>query len=144
MPQGLPAHRPTAYPARPEAHTKATGHVPQHPQARAQENAPAQRGHVSQRGTAPPEPQQHPNNWRQQNQDRRAASATTNAPAASSRQFHDSPQLAILREPSFRRPAPQARRIRQGGPSPGGRAKPITLRDKRPAYGSNSWLPVTN
>ena len=26
-------------------------------------------------------------------------------------------------------------------PSPGGPAKPITLRDKRPAYGSNSWLP---
>jgi hypothetical protein len=26
-------------------------------------------------------------------------------------------------------------------PSPGGSAKPITLRDKRPAYGSNSWLP---
>ena len=39
MPQGLSAHRPTAYPARPEASTKATGHVPQHPQARAQENA---------------------------------------------------------------------------------------------------------
>ena len=37
MPQGLPADRLTAYPARPAgAPTKATGHVPQHPQARAQ------------------------------------------------------------------------------------------------------------
>jgi hypothetical protein len=26
------------------------------------------------------------------------------------------------------------------GPPPAGLAKPITLRDKRPAYGSNSWL----
>jgi len=53
-----------------------------------------------------PSPPQHPNNRWQQNQGRRAASATTNAPAAPSRQFDDSPSLAILREPRFRRPAP--------------------------------------
>ena len=59
MPQGLSAHRPTAYPARPEASTTATGLVPQHPQARGQENAPDQRGLFSQPGTAPPEPPLH-------------------------------------------------------------------------------------
>ena len=59
MPQGRSAHRPTAYPARPEASTRATGHVPRHPQARGQENAPDQRGLFSQPGTAPPEPPLH-------------------------------------------------------------------------------------
>src|SRR5215468_3847608 len=58
MPQGLSAHRPTAYPARREASTMATGHVPQPPPARARDNA-AQRSHVSQPGPAPPERQQH-------------------------------------------------------------------------------------
>ena len=38
---------------------KATGHMPHHPQPRAPRKRPAQRGHVSQPGTAPPEPQQH-------------------------------------------------------------------------------------
>ena len=59
MPQGLSAPRPPAYPAWQEARTTATGHVPQHPQARARENAPAQRGHVSPPGAAPSEPLQH-------------------------------------------------------------------------------------
>ena len=115
MPQGLSANPPTAYPARPEASTTATGPVPQHPQARAQDNAPAERGLFSQPGAAPPNRSSTATSRWQQNQDRRAASATTSAPATSSRQFRDSPKLAILREPSFRRPAPQARLIRQGG-----------------------------
>ena len=59
MPRGLSAHRPTAYPARREASTTAAGHVPQHPQARAQETAGPSAAFFSQPGTAPPEPQQH-------------------------------------------------------------------------------------
>ena len=91
MPQGLSAYRPTAYPARPEASTRATGHVPQRPQARAQENARTSAAFSASPVRRRPSPQQNPNNRWQQNQDRRAASATTNAPAASSRQFHDFP-----------------------------------------------------
>ena len=51
---------------------------------RASTKLPAQRGHVSQPGTAPLELSSTANGWWQQNQDRRAASATTNAPVASS------------------------------------------------------------
>jgi hypothetical protein len=87
MPQGLSAHPPTAYPARPgrRPHAKAAGHVPQHPQARARDNA---RPNAA---TSASPVRRHPNrssaadSWWQQNQGRRAASATTNAPAASSR-----------------------------------------------------------
>ena len=108
MPQGLPAHRPPAYPgpARQEASTTATGHVPHHPQARVQENAPAQRGQVSQPGTAPPEPQQHreplvaakPGPPRSQRHHERAGRLQPAVPRL--------PKLAILREPRFGRPAP--------------------------------------
>jgi hypothetical protein len=61
MPQGLPAYRPTAYPARPgrRPSTKAPGHVPQHPPARAHENARPSAASFRQPGTAPPEPPQH-------------------------------------------------------------------------------------
>jgi len=114
MPQGLSAYRPTAYPARPEASTRATGHVPQRPQARAQENARTSAAFSASPVRRRPSPQQHPNNRWQQNQDRRAASATTNAPAASSRTVPRLPKLATLCKPTTRTPAPQARRIRLG------------------------------
>ena len=52
-PNGLPG------PARHEAHTTATGRVPQHPQGRVQENARPSAAFFSQPGTAPPERQQH-------------------------------------------------------------------------------------
>src|SRR5262249_6785230 len=85
----------------------------------------------------PSEPQQHPNNRWQQNQDR-AASATTNAPAASSRQFHDSPQLAILREPRFRRPAPSGTPYSAAWPVVSRRAFASTVARRPP--GSPPWM----
>src|SRR5215472_12098220 len=107
MPRGLSAHpqRPTR-PGPAEANTTATGHVPQHPQARAQENAPAQRGHVSQPGTVPPEPQQHreplvaaePGPPRSQRRHERAGRPQPGVPRL--------PKLAILREPTNHWPAP--------------------------------------
>src|SRR6516164_1441057 len=49
----------SAYPARQQAGTKATGRVPQHPQARGHENARPGAAFFSQPGTAPPELEQH-------------------------------------------------------------------------------------
>jgi hypothetical protein len=85
-PNGLPG------PARPEATTTATGRVPQHPQARVQENARPSGAFSPSAVRRRPNCRSTTTSRRQQNQDRRAASATTNAPTASSRQFHDSPK----------------------------------------------------
>jgi len=76
MPQGLPAVRPTAYQARPGSRpAQRRLAVPEHPQARAQENAQCSaamsaspvRRRSNRRRTA--------NSWWQQNQDRRAERA---------------------------------------------------------------------
>ena len=107
MPQGL-----SACPQRPTRPGPARGQhngdrrVPQHPQARAQETArPSAAFSASPVRRRPNCSSTATSRW-QQNQDRRAASATTNAPAAPSPQFHDSPKLAILRQPINRRPCP--------------------------------------
>ena len=77
---------------------------------RASTKLPAQRGHFSQPGTAPLELSSTANGWWQQNQDRRAASATTNAPVASSMQFHDSPRTGHSARAEVLRPAPSGTR----------------------------------
>jgi len=114
MPQGLSAHRPAAYPARP-----ASRPAPRRPaaclstrQRAGPRKRPAQRGHLSQLGPAPPELQQHreqlvaaePGPPRSQRHHERAGRPQPAAPRL--------PKLAILREPTNRRPGPQARRIR--------------------------------
>src|SRR5215472_7346666 len=112
MPQGLPAHRPPAYPgpARQEASTKATGHVPHHPQAQktpgpARPRQPARYG-AARTAAAPEQPAAaKPGPPHSQRHHQRAGRLQ--------QELHDSPKLAILREPRFHRPAPQARRIRR-------------------------------
>ena len=115
MPQGL-----SAGPQRPTRPGLAGGqHKGDWPRASGPTSArprerPAQRGHVSQPGTAPPKPQQHPNSRRQQNQDRRAASATTNAPAVLSKTVPRLPKTSpfCASRGSADLP-PQARRVRR-------------------------------
>ena len=59
MPQGLSAHRPTAYPARREAPRKGDWPRAPAPASARPRTRPAHHGHLSPPGTAPPELQQH-------------------------------------------------------------------------------------
>src|SRR5262249_48890301 len=110
MPQGLSAHPPTAYPARPggrpaqrrpaarlTTRKRAPGKTPRPAPPFAASPLRARRR--QNRSTAA-------NSRGQQHQARRAASPTTTASAASSRTDPRLPELAILREPTNRRPAP--------------------------------------
>ena len=108
MPQGLPAHPPTAYPARPGGRP-----AQRRPAARltTRKRAPGKTPGPARPFAASPVPRRlnrssTANSRWQQHQDRRAASTTTNASAASSRTDPRLPELAILREPTNRRPAP--------------------------------------
>ena len=69
MPQGLPAHRPTAYgPAWREASTTAIGRVPEHSQARGPDNAQCSVAMSASPVRRRPNRTSTANSWRQQNQ----------------------------------------------------------------------------
>src|SRR5215472_3281364 len=131
MPQGLPALRPTAYQARP-AGGQHKGDWPRASGPTSVRPGPARPLQPARYGAAraPAAPRTAGGS---RTRGRRAASATTNAPAASSKTVPRLPKLAILREPRFRRPAPSGHAVlgdRRGG-SRVSAPLSLTLRDSR-------------